>query len=147
MARRVSGGDNYPYRSASSQDHDAWGFTVRQCVSFAAWRLAQHGHTIRTSQGWGSAFSWDETARQRGVSLSSRARVGAVAQWNAGEGSPYYGGGSGTPNGTFSAGGSGHVGWVKAVYADGSALVEQYNLSGDRAYSVMRVKAPRYLLF
>jgi len=36
---------------------------------------------------------------------------------------------------------------VKAVYADGSALVEQYNLSGDRAYSVMRVKAPRYLLF
>jgi surface antigen len=38
------------------------------------------------------------------------------------------------------------VGWVKQVYADGSALVEQYNMGGDRSYSVMRVKAPRYLL-
>ena len=120
---------------------------MRQCVSFAAWRLARHGHTITTSQGWGSALSWDETARRRGVSVTSQARVGAVAQWNAGESSPVYGGGSGTPNGTFAAGGRGHVGWVKAVYADGSALVEQYNLSDNGTYSVMRVKAPRYLLF
>ena len=28
---------------------------------------------------------------------------------------------------------------------DGSAVVTQYNLGGDRAYSIVRVKAPRYI--
>ena len=31
------------------------------------------------------------------------------------------------------------------VYSDGSVKVEQYNVGGNRAYSVMRVKAPRYI--
>ena len=78
--------------------------------------------------------------------MTSTPRIGAIAQWNAHESGAYYGKGASKPNGTFTAGGYGHVGWVKAVYADGSALVEQYNLGGDRSYSVMRVKAPRYLL-
>ena len=37
------------------------------------------------------------------------------------------------------------MGFVKQVNSDGSALVEQYNLSGNRSYSLTRVKAPRYL--
>jgi surface antigen len=142
------GTDDYPYRTQSDfYAVDRWGFTQRQCVSFAAWRLAQHGHTIsNTRDNWGSAYTWDDTARRLGFSVTRTARVGEIAQWNAHESSPYYGKGASRPNGSFAAGGYGHVGYVKYVYSDGSALVEQYNMSGSRAYSVMRVKAPRYLV-
>jgi surface antigen len=141
------GTDDYPYRTQSDfYAMDRWGFTERQCVSFAAWRLAQHGRTIdNRKDDWGSAYNWDDTARRLGFSVTHTARVGEIAQWNAHEDSPYYGKGSSKPNGYFEAGGYGHVGWVKQVYADGSALVEQYNMSNSRSYSVMRVKAPRYL--
>lgn len=141
-----SGTDDYPYRTATTNASDPWGFTERQCVSFVAWRLSQHGHALNNDQqGWGSALTWDDTARRLGMAISAAPTVGAVAQWNANEPSSFYGPGSATANGTFTAGGYGHVAWVKAVYADGSALVEQYNLGDDRSYSVMRVKAPRYL--
>ena len=141
-----SGGDDYPYRSASGNPSDPWGFTERQCVSFVAWRLSEYGRALNNARdSWGSATTWDDTARRLGHSISSRPSVGSVAQWNAGESSPYYASGSATANGSFVAGGYGHVAWVRAVYADGSALVEQYNVGGDRSYSLMRVKAPRYL--
>ena len=80
-----------------------------------------------------------------GVRISSRPVVGAIAQWNAGERSPWWANGSPTANGYIQAGPYGHVGIVKQVNADGSALVEQYNMSGSRSYSITRVKAPRYL--
>lgn len=141
------GVNDYPYRNQSDfYAVDKWGFTQRQCVSFAAFRLAQKGRTINNRDKWGSAYSWDETARRLGRTVTSKARVGAIAHWNAHESGAYYGKGSATANGKFTAGGYGHVGWVKSVYSDGSALVEQYNMGGDRSYSVMRVKAPRYLV-
>lgn len=141
------GTNDYPYRTQSDfYAVDKWGFTQRQCVSFAAWRLAQHGDTISNKDDWGSALTWDEAARRLGHTATSRARVGAIAHWNAHEGGAYYSRGASRPDGRFTAGGYGHVGWVKQVYADGSALVEQYNMGNSRSYSVMRVKAPRYLL-
>lgn len=133
--------DDYPWRTSAGTSPDTWGFTQRQCVSFAAFRLAKHGHAISTSQGWGSALNWDETARRRGVTVTTTPRVGAVAQWNAGESSSVAGGGR------FTAGSYGHVGYVAAVYADGTALVEQYNLGGSRSYTALRMTAPRYLVF
>ena len=146
VTTQTAGTDDYPYRTATTNASDPWGFTERQCVSFAAWRLSQHGHALNNAQqNWGSALTWDDTARKLGMAVSSTPTVGAVAQWNADESSPFYAPGSSTANGTFTSGGYGHVGWVKAVYADGSALVEQYNMGGNRSYSVMRVKAPRYL--
>jgi surface antigen len=139
--------NDYPYKSQSDfYAIDKWGFTERQCVSFAAWRLSQHGDTISNDDNWGSALSWDDAARRLGHVVTTKAHVGAIAQWNAHESGAYYGKGASSPNGKFTAGGYGHVGWVKQVYADGSALVEQYNMGGDRSYSVMRVKAPRYIL-
>ena len=141
-------GDDYPYRAYTSNVSDRWGFTVRQCVSFVAWREAQAGHPVNNyTQHWGSAASWDNTARALGVWISSRPRVGAIAQWNGYEHSAWYANGSSVPNGTVTAGGYGHVAWVKAVYADGSALIEQYNMFGNRSYSTMHVKAPRYLYY
>lgn len=135
-------GDDYPYRGDQIQRSDRWGFTTRQCVSFVAWRLAQRGHPISNAQGWGGAYRWDNVAYSRHVGISSRPKVGAVAQWNPYERSAYY---SSAGIGTFQAGGYGHVAFVSAVYSDGSVRVEQYNVAGTRSYSVMRVKAPRYL--
>lgn len=137
-------GDDYPYRLDQIQRSDRWGFTTRQCVSFAAWRLAQRGHPISNSgNAWGSAYHWDDTARARHVTISTRAKIGAIAQWNAFERSTWYAPTGGT--GIVTAGGYGHVAYVRWVYSDGSALVEQYNMSGTRSYSQMRVRAPRYL--
>ncbi len=134
--------NDYPYAGATTNENDKWGFTERQCVSFAAWRLAKNGHAINNSQGWGSAFHWDEAARANGVRVSTTPHVGAIAQWNVGEaGKVWMNGGQGT----FHAGEYGHVGYVAAVYSDGSALIEQYNVMGDRNYTALRMTAPRYL--
>lgn len=120
--------------------------TKRQCVSFVAWRMAQRGHPLNNAtQRWGSALSWDEAARRLGYGVGTRPVAGSVAHWNAHERSAYYSSGSTRPNGTLTAGASGHVGYVQGVYADGSVSVAQYNLNGTRSYSTMRVKAPRYL--
>ncbi len=136
----------YPYASDSTGGLDAWGFTRRQCVSYVAWRLAQAGAALSNPRdGWGSAYNWDETARRLGRKVGSTPFVGAVAQWNAGESSAVYAPGSSRPGGRFTAGGYGHVGYVTAVYADGSVQVAQYNVTDDRSYSSMRMVAPRYL--
>ena len=139
-------GDDYPWRTDSSQSADRWGFTKRQCVSFVAWRLAQRDKPINNAtQRWGDATDWDNASRRLGVGVGARPVVGAVAHWNAGEPGAFYGPGSTRPNGTMRAGGYGHVGYVQGVHSDGSAVVAQYNMSGDRSYSLVRVKAPRYL--
>jgi surface antigen len=136
-------GDDYPYRADRVNRADRWGFTTRQCVSFAAWRLAQRHHPISNASGWGSAYRWDNVAHARGVTITGRPKVGAIAQWNAYERSAYYSPTGGV--GSFRAGGYGHVAYVSGVYGDGSVRVEQYNVAGTRTYSAMRVKAPRYL--
>ncbi|MCW2674037.1 MAG: hypothetical protein JWP14_2626 [Frankiales bacterium] len=142
-APAVRTGNDYPYAGATTNATDKWGFTERQCVSFTAWRLARNGHPLdNATQNWGSALHWDEAARAHGVRISSTPHVGAIAQWNAGEGGTVWVGGG---TGRFVAGSYGHVGYVAAVYSDGSALIEQYNAQGDRQYSVMRMTAPRYL--
>ena len=137
--------DDYPYRADISWSADPYGFTKRQCVSFAAVRLAQHRHAINNAQHWGSAYHWGDAARAQGITVSTRPVVGAIAQWNADERSSYFANGSRTVNGWVQAGGFGHVAYVSAVYGDGSVAVEQYNMNGARSYSTMHVKAPRYL--
>jgi surface antigen len=141
-ATRTHASTGYPWASDTTGGRDPWGFTKRQCVSYVAWRLDGVGRSIGTRQGWGSASGWDDVARRRGVTVTSRPAVGSVAQWNAGESSRVV---SGSSRGTFVAGSYGHVGWVTAVYTDGSVQVAQYNGSGTRSYSTMRVFAPRFL--
>ena len=149
--------DDYPWRTDTTGSNDSFGFTKRQCVSYAAWRLYKAGHRInnRTVKNgkvyyWGDAARWDNTAAALGKQVRTYSRygkyaprVGTIAHWNAGETSKYYGNGW---VGTYRAGSYGHVAWVAAVYSDGSVLVRQYNGSGSRSYSTMRVKAPRYLV-
>jgi surface antigen len=138
--------DAYPRATDSTGGADPWGFTKRQCVSYIAWRLSEVGRPLDNgTQHWGSALDWDDTAKRLGYRVSGSPAVGAVAQWNAGEHSAYWSGASSSSDGTFVAGSVGHVAWVTAVYSDGSVQVAQYNGTGDRAYSTMRVRAPRYL--
>jgi surface antigen len=112
-------------------------------VSYVAWRLADAGRPIDNgTQGWGSALDWDEAAQRLGYTVTSRPAVGSVAHWDAHESSTYYANGG---TGSFVAGSMGHVAWVTKVYSDGSVQVAQYNGSGDREYSTMHVRAPRYL--
>lgn len=135
--------DDYPWRTDTTGASDPFGFTKRQCVSYAAWRLYKAGHRISNSrQGWGNAHNWDDTARRLGKRVTTAPRVGAIAQWNSYEKSPWYSSGG---VGTLQAGRYGHVAWVAYVYGDRSVLVRQYNMNGTRTYSQMRVKAPRYL--
>jgi surface antigen len=141
-------GDDYPWRTSTTNAADKWGFTQRQCVSFVAWREAQHMHALNNyTQHWGSALNWDSVAAARGVTVSTRPVVGAIAQWNAYEKSAWWANGSSTANGYVQAGGYGHVAWVRSVNSDGSVWVEQYNMFGNRSYSVMRLKAPRYIYY
>jgi surface antigen len=138
-------GNDYPYRNATNASaSDRWGFTQRQCVSFVAWRLAQHSRALSNAgNAWGNANHWDEAAKGKHVTISARPKVGAVAQWNSGERSKYYAPNGGT--GYLQAGQYGHVAYVSQVFSDGSVAVEQYNVNGNRAYSTMHVKANRYL--
>ena len=146
--RPVMRSDAYPYRSATTNAADPWGFTERQCVSYVAWRLDQAGHTLSNqADGWGSALNWDDVAATVGVGVGAQPLVGAVAHWNAGESSVLYLSGSPSPNARFAAGSYGHVAYVTAVYEDGSVQVAQYNAQGDRAHSSMRLRAPRYLVW
>jgi surface antigen len=142
-APRTSTSTSYPWAGDTSGGNDPWGFTKRQCVSYVAWRLDRAGRSVSTSRGWGSASGWDDVARRKGITVSSRPTVGSVAQWNAGERSTAYV--SGSASGSFVAGSYGHVAWVTKVYSDGSVQVAQYNGDGSRSYSTMHVRAPRYL--
>ncbi|HVE73534.1 MAG TPA: CHAP domain-containing protein [Mycobacteriales bacterium] len=143
-----AGGDDYPYRTATTNVADPWGFTKRQCVSFVAWRMKQRNVPMNNAvEKWGSALTWDDAARRLGHKLGTKPVAGAIAHWNAGERSAWYANGSTRPNGTVTAGQYGHVAYVQGVYSDGSVSVAQYNMSGNRSYSVMRLKAPRFIYY
>jgi surface antigen len=150
-ARAWTYADDYPYRTQTNASAaDKWGFTQRQCVSYAAWRVNKSGHTftnktVRNGRTyyWGNAKDWDTTAYALGKRVTTTPKVGAIAQWNAYEKSAYYPSGGGT--GTMQAGAYGHVAVVARVLSYGKVLVRQYNMSGNRSYSELVVKAPRYI--
>jgi surface antigen len=139
-------GDDYPYRTDTTNRVDPWTFTRRQCVSFAAWRLAQRGSTtVALVRSWGNAKDWDNHAANRHMRITTTPKVGAIAQWNAYEKSWTYTAGVRQPTGWMRSGAYGHVAVVKIVHTDGTVTVEQYNGDGHRSYGTKRVKAPRYL--
>ncbi|HET7430255.1 MAG TPA: CHAP domain-containing protein [Nocardioides sp.] len=110
---------------------DPWGFALRNCTSFVAWRL-------RTTNGldafenhfggvhWGNADQWDGAASALGYLVDDMPAVGAVAQTDDGR--------------------VGHVAWVSAV-GDGTVTVEEYNLAVAGGYDVRTVPTSdfRYL--
>lgn len=137
----------YPYKVDATQHADPWGFTKRQCTSFAAWRVAQHGVKMsNATQRWGNAADWDNAARRLHYGIGSKPVVGAVAQWNPGERSDTWAFSSSRRIGWMRAGSVGHVAVVRNVHSDGTVVVEQFNMGSKvRSFSTIRTKAPRYL--
>jgi surface antigen len=110
---------------------DPWGFALRNCTSFVAWRLRMTnglGDFENHFGGvhWGNAAQWNEAATQLGYLADDVPAVGAVAQTDDG---PH-----------------GHVAWVSAV-GDGTVTVEEYNMAVAGGYDVRTVPASsfRYL--
>jgi surface antigen/predicted nuclease with TOPRIM domain len=115
-------GGGYPARWCNvPQDSvlDTWGMYNRECVSYAAFRVAASG---RFMPGWGwsaqgNANQWDDNARAAGIPMSfgSGARAGDVAIKDS---QPY-----------------GHAMYVDSVNGDGTINISQYNVNLDGRYS------------
>jgi len=142
---QAAGTNDYPYKNQTNVTAaDKWGFTQRQCVSFAAWRMAQARRPLSNAgNAWGHAYNWDTVASRKGKTVTTTPRAGAIAQWNGGEASDYWA--SNGAKGRITAGRYGHVAYVIKVISGNRVVIEQYNMSGNRSYSQMVVKAPRYL--
>ena len=143
--------DDYAWPNAQQGAVDSFGFTERQCTSYAAWRMYKAGHRFNNrtyynghAYYWGNASNWAAVAVAVHKVVTTHPKVGAIAQWKAYEKSTYY---SSRGVGTIQAGSQGHVAYVAYVYSDGSVLVRQYNMFGTRAFSQMHVRAPRYIYF
>ncbi len=110
---------------------DPWGFALRNCTSFVAWRLRESNGQAdfsnhMTGGSWGDARHWDNNARQLGYLVDHVPAIGAVAQTDHGR--------------------IGHVAWVSAV-GDGTVTVEEYNYYVAGGYDVRTVPTSdfRYL--
>jgi surface antigen len=110
---------------------DPWGFALRNCTSFVAWRLRMTNgfDDFENHFGgvhWGNAENWDEAARALGYLVDDVPALGAVAQTDDGR--------------------VGHVAWVSAI-GEGTVTVEEYNHSVAGGYGVRTVPTSdfRYL--
>ena len=108
-----------------------WGFALRNCTSFVAWRMRETNGLADFENHfggvhWGNAGHWDEAASELGYLVDDVPAVGAVAQTDAGR--------------------VGHVAWVSAV-GEGSVTVEEYNYQVAGGYDVRTVPTSdfRYL--
>lgn len=102
---------------------DAWGFVLRNCTSFVAWRLQERNRLAGFSnhfrgQHWGDAQNWDDVARRLGYRVDSIPAIGAVAQSDAGR--------------------VGHVAWVSDI-GPGTVTIEEYNHATPGGYGVRTV--------
>jgi surface antigen len=110
---------------------DPWGFALRNCTSFVAWRMRETNgfadfYNDLSGGHWGNAAHWDDNARALGYLVDHVPAVGAIAQTDAGR--------------------IGHVAWVEAV-GEGTVTVEEYNYYSPGGYDVRTVPTSdfRYL--
>ena len=97
---------------------DSWGFVLRNCTSFVAWRLQERNRMDGFSNSfggehWGNAENWDDVARRLGYRVDGVPAIGAVAQSDDGR--------------------VGHVAWVSAI-GPGTVTIEEYNHATPGGY-------------
>ncbi|WP_165355030.1 CHAP domain-containing protein [Nocardioides oleivorans] len=102
---------------------DPWGFVLRNCTSFVAWRLHERNGMTSFSNSlggehWGNASNWDDVARRLGYRVDDVPAIGAVAQTDDGR--------------------VGHVAWVSAI-GPGTVTVEEYNHAVPGGYGTRTV--------
>jgi surface antigen len=92
---------------------DDWGLYTRECVSFAAFKVAVSGRYM--PYGLGNAIQWPSGARARGIAVDTSPQAGDVAIWPVG----YYG----------------HAMVVYSVGGDGGIFIGEYNYDWTGRYS------------
>lgn len=121
-------GGGYPAKWASAPLDayiDNWGMYTRECVSYAAWKVASSGRYMPYWGGRGNANQWLGNARAAGIPTGTTPRVGAIAVWNFG----YYG----------------HVAHVDVVLDNGRVKISEYNVpafSGNYSERIIRANDP-----
>ncbi|MGK3968425.1 CHAP domain-containing protein [Sorangium sp. So ce1667] len=128
ISTAVLAGDTggYPYAGRSPSEVDPWRFYMRECTSFAAWKMNQLGVDFSNymvgpngvAGHFGNASHWAENARTIGYTVDHTPAVNAIAHWN-----------------------SGHVAVVDAVNPDGTIVVEEYNWAHPHAYGTRTISA------
>ena len=111
-------GDDYPWYYELSEYQGAalspLNYYYRQCTDFVAWRLNRDAGSFEAPFKWvwsnltpsgGNASQWGAAWKAHGWTMSTTPVVGSVAWF----------------------GYSNHVAYVKAVNADGTVLIEEYN--------------------
>ncbi len=110
VAVTSSGKGGYLYQDRCPQQKDAfadkWGMYICECVSYAAWRVANAYGYMPYWGGRGNANQWLSNARQAGYTVTSTPKPGAVGISNAG---PW-----------------GHAVWVEQVNGN-RVYISQYN--------------------
>jgi surface antigen len=94
---------------------DDWGMYSRQCVSYAAYKVASTYGNMPYWGGRGNANQWADNARAAGIPTSPIPKVGAV--------------------GVQYSGSYGHVAWVESVNPDGTLTISQFNAGWSGEYS------------
>lgn len=94
---------------------DDWGMYSRQCVSYAAFKVAQNYGNMPYWGGRGNAHEWDDNARRAGIKVSSTPAPGTVAILNDGS--------------------YGHAAWVESVNGDGTINISHYNVGWTGEYA------------
>jgi surface antigen/peptidoglycan hydrolase CwlO-like protein len=99
---------------------DDWGMYTRQCVSYAAYKVATTYGNMPYWGGRGNANQWANNARAVGIPTSPVPKAGTVGVQYSG----YYG----------------HVAWVESVNADGTLTISQFNANWTGDYSMWIVQ-------
>lgn len=108
----------YPAKWANApmnQYVDDWGMYSRQCVSYAAYKVASTYGNMPYWGGKGNANQWADNARDAGIPTSTIPKAGAV--------------------GVQYSGSYGHVAWVESVNSDGTLTISQFNANWSGEYS------------
>jgi surface antigen len=95
--------------------YDDWGMSNRECVSYAAFRVAASGRHMPYWGGVGNANEWDDNARAAGIPVDGSPRAGDIAISNAGA--------------------YGHAMYVESVNSNGTINISQYNVNLNGTYS------------
>lgn len=93
---------------------DEWGYYLRNCTSYAAWRSALNGKPVPRAMGHGG--QWGYNAPAYGLSRGHTPKKGSLA--------------------SYDMGGFGHVAYVEEVLNGGSSVrISEYNFVADGEYS------------
>ncbi|HSE61490.1 MAG TPA: CHAP domain-containing protein [Candidatus Saccharimonadales bacterium] len=102
------------------------GYGYRNCVDYAAWKVASLGVTSAQYGGLNNAKYWNDNAASHGLVANTTPAVGAIAV---------------DESGTF-----GHIAFVESVGGNNIISVSEYNKQGNGNYDT-RTGTPAALLF